>query len=298
MLYKIAKHLFQSVKRSYIKISEYGGKRIETGSVGNQWIAKMIVSNQPFCIARIGETELRICQEFQNNLIYSDQAKTFAFQNAGIFPNNKDTLDAFAKVYIDAIKNTDAIGVWYNPGEGKLLKRLGVNPSLFELRALESYYYSEPWSAYLQGKKVLVVHPFKESILSQLKKRELLFDNKSILPNCEIRVLKAVQSISGNSDFPDWIAALMNMKSEISKIDFDVAIIGCGAYGLPLAEYCKSLGKQAIHMGGAVQILFGIKGKRWDDHPFIGKLYNEHWVRPLESEKAKNSEKVEGGTYW
>ena len=46
------------------------------------------------------------------------------------------------------------------------------------------------------------------------------------------------------------------------EIEFDVAIIGCGAYGLPLAVEAKRMGKQAIHMGGATQVLFGIKVNR------------------------------------
>ncbi|MCD7883766.1 MAG: hypothetical protein LUI87_08725 [Lachnospiraceae bacterium] len=81
-------------------------------------------------------------------------------------------------------------------------------------------------------------------------------------------------------------------------MDFDVAIIGAGAYGLPLAAYCKERGAQAIQMSGATQILFGIKGKRWDDHPFISSLYNEYWVRPNESETPPLKQKVEGGSYW
>ena len=46
------------------------------------------------------------------------------------------------------------------------------------------------------------------------------------------------------------------------------------------------------------QLLFGIKGKRWDDHPVISKLYNPAWVRPDETEGISNKEKVEGGSYW
>lgn len=45
------------------------------------------------------------------------------------------------------------------------------------------------------------------------------------------------------------------------KINFDTAIIGCGAYGMPLAAQIKNAGRQAIHLGGAVQLLFGIKGE-------------------------------------
>lgn len=43
------------------------------------------------------------------------------------------------------------------------------------------------------------------------------------------------------------------MESEIDKADFDVALIECGAYGFPLAAYCKSIGKQGIQIGESLQ---------------------------------------------
>lgn len=49
------------------------------------------------------------------------------------------------------------------------------------------------------------------------------------------------------------------MKDEIDKQDYDIALIGCGAYGFPLAAHIKRSGKKAIHLGGALQLLFGIK---------------------------------------
>lgn len=60
----------------------------------------------------------------------------------------------------------------------------------------------------------------------------------------------------------------------------------------------KQLGKIAIQMSGSTQILFGIKGKRWENIPEVSKLFNEYWIRPAENETPKKSEKVEGGSYW
>ena len=82
------------------------------------------------------------------------------------------------------------------------------------------------------------------------------------------------------------------------KIDFDVALIGCGAYGFPLAAKLKQAGKVTILMGGVTQMLFGIKGSRWDTHPVASKLYNEHWVRPKPKERPVNADTVEGACYW
>jgi glycerol-3-phosphate dehydrogenase len=88
------------------------------------------------------------------------------------------------------------------------------------------------------------------------------------------------------------------MKDLINKASFDVAIIGCGAYGFPLAAHVKRIGKKAVHMGGATQILFGIKGARWNNHDFISFLYNEYWTAPNKQETPTKHKDIEGGCYW
>ena len=53
-------------------------------------------------------------------------------------------------------------------------------------------------------------------------------------------------------------------------------------------------------MGGGTQILFGIKGKRWDEHDVISTFYNEHWVRPSDEEIPERMEnmRIDTGHYW
>lgn len=109
----------------------------------------------------------------------------------------------------------------------------------------------------------------------------------------------------GDLDFKDWFEALRKMEDDIDKLDFDIAIIGCGAYGLPLAAHIKQSGRKAIHLGGVTQILFGIKGKRWENpvqkmckYGYYPDLMNEYWVRLVESEKPRTANQVEGGCYW
>jgi hypothetical protein len=98
--------------------------------------------------------------------------------------------------------------------------------------------------------------------------------------------------------FEDWFQALDYMTEEALKKDFDVAIIGCGAYGFPLAARLKEAGKQVIHMGGATQLLFGIRGNRWDAKEEYQALINDAWCRPAENEKPKSAGKVENQCYW
>ena len=108
-----------------------------------------------------------------------------------------------------------------------------------------------------------------------------------------------MQTLAGNKvQFKNWFEALAFMKKQIDTKDFDIAIIGAGAYGFPLAAHIKRIGKKAVHLGGATQMLFGIKGKRWVDNPKFKHIINEHFVYPSENDKINNANKVEGGCYW
>ena len=217
--------------------------------------------------------------------------------HTGFFPATIQMVERFSELLLEEMKNIDIWGE-FSSVERYFDKELSLTIKI-RLFDIEPFIHNDPWSEALEGKKVLVVHPFEDTIISQYRKRELIFSDKRILPNFELKTLKAVQTIAGNnSGFRDWFEALNYMKEKISNIDFDVSIIGCGAYGMPLAAYVKSIGKKAIHLGGATQLLFGIKGKRWENHPDYSYLINEYWVRPLLSETPTNYQSIEDGCYW
>jgi hypothetical protein len=168
---------------------------------------------------------------------------------------------------------------------------------------LNPYFSKIPWTKALKGKKVLVVHPFANTIERQYQKRQLLFKD-DLLPQFQLSTVKAVQSIAGiQTEFADWFEALDYMKSEIDKHDYDICLIGCGAYGFPLAAHVKRRGKKSVHLGGSLQLLFGIRGKRWENENYnnqynYARLMNEHWVKPSDEETPQSAVKVEGACYW
>ncbi|WP_405381808.1 hypothetical protein [Maribacter sp. LLG6340-A2] len=277
-------------------------------------INSLLSGNKPFLVARIGAVEFECISAFlntskgvnkyvdyvkgkTNNLEINSNVIQQAHVNAGIFPADKGIVENFAKQALTDIKQIDILGIWLK--EKYLLREEIKNFIKIPLKDIEPYYHLNPWSKALRGKKVLVIHPFEESIVNQYAKRQMLFENQNVLPDFELKTIKAVQTIAGqSSDFNSWFEALEYMKGQMDQIDYDVAIIGCGAYGLSLGAHAKRSGKQAIHMGGATQILFGIKGSRWDNHPEISELYNEHWSRPLSSETPAKKDAVEEGCYW
>lgn len=227
--------------------------------------------------------------------------------NAGIFPENINTLERFSERYLQDIPLIDILGSFNYAEKFMPLRNDVVN---VHLECLYPFWAEKPWILALRGKKVLVVHPFAETIKTQYSRREKIFDNSALLPDFELKTLKAVQSNAGSDVvYKDWFEALKWMEDEMARIDFDICILGCGAYGLPLAATVKRMGKKAIHMGGGSQLLFGIKGKRWDNDGYHWKnlpqlytnyssLYNDYWVRPSQAETPKSAQKVEGACYW
>lgn len=219
--------------------------------------------------------------------------------NAGFFPPTGPMLERFCKLLLEDVRELDVLCSYIK--EESLIKNQLSQARKINIRGLSTpFRFQNPWTETLKGKKVLVVHPFEESIRRQYQKHTLLFDDPRVLPEFELITLKAVQTIAGNrsQEFKNWFDALQYMKDKISNTNFDIALIGCGAYGLPLAAHVKRLGKKGIHMASSTQILFGIYGKRWETWEGYKKIINEHWVRPLPSETPPNHKAVERGAYW
>jgi len=325
MLNKFAKKIYRKLNKNYfISIEgsfQFDSVEISAPQQANDLIRDIVLKNTPSMISRFGKVELNCVNAYlekcnfsqlkgisflkyylqNNSRAYSEICKYEISNNAGVFPDDHNALDRFSEIYLDCIRSIDVLGVWkFIRKENEIIKKYCPNAKLVDPAGLEPYYHQNPWSSSLKGKKILVVSPFAQSIYKNYQlNQSKIFENKNTLPEFTLKTLKAVQSIAGNSTgFKSWFEAIDYMKNEISKIDFDVAILGCGAYGLPLASYIKDMGKIAIHLGGATQILFGIKGKRWDDNPAISKFYNQYWVRPDASEIPSSADKVENGCYW
>lgn len=307
-----SKKIRHTIRKKYIidknKRNNYGIRHIYANQDAQTIIYDLLQNDAPALICRFGGVELRTVYHFlkHGNKKFNFDKKTVTQMslNAGFFPSDDYHLSRFASEFLSLIKDIDALGVWNLKGEDEICNSfLPEKARLVTLDSINPVDCKLPWSKALENKKVLVIHPFEESIKKQYQKHKLLFENKDTLPDFELITMKPVQSLADNKDdlpYENWFEALDAMKKQIDAIDFDIAIIGAGAYGIFLAHHCKMLGKKAVHMGGATQILFGITGKRWENKydNSIGKLINEHWTRPLETEKPKGAEKVEGGCYW
>lgn len=282
-------------------------RRVTFGDDGSLIAREALEGPAPCLIARFGSSELG-CASFylrwrRGRILpvpYPSSLRQVMRDNAGFFPATDSNLDKYAEAFLEAVSETDVMGVWFLPGEERVVEQFCPEASLVFLEALNVVCCEHPWSAALAGKTVLVVHPFARTIESQYREnRSRLFANPETLPEFELKTLAAVQSAAGNPcAYADWFEALNAMNREIASIEFDVAVIGAGSYGLPLAAAVKRSGRKAVHLGGQTQLLFGIRGRRWETEYDDAHLFNEYWVRPSAAETPAGAERVEGGCYW
>lgn len=272
----------------------------------NKLIYEKLLSEDAFFIGRVGSTELEtLCNYcyFTNRIHGSGVPYTRNITNmlgdwCGFFPAEHEKMDEFCQLYIEKVKEADLLwSMWQSRFENRFYQDYCSRTPLTLYDETGFPIASQrPWTYGLKGKKVLVIHPFEESIRRNYENRRKLFQNPDFLPDFELITLKAVQTLADNKEceFATWFDALESMKDKMAETDFDIALIGAGAYGFPLGAYAKEIGKKALHIGGMLQLYFGIRGAYYDQFGY----HNEYWTRPLEEEKPKGFKKVEAGRYW
>lgn len=282
---------------------------IAAAEAGNRWLSEVIRSGRPSAVGKLGSSEcwalawhLKLNRFYKYTWAPPGFGDLDLFEQSGVFPNTPESFHRFAEVYLDRLADLDGCAVWHNIGESEILARHVPRVRRLGLTALEPYFFASPWSAALAGKRVLVIHPFEASIRSQFARRKELWpEGREVLPECELEVIRAPFGFSANS-FPDWSTMLRSMEEQTEALHrrwpIDVALIGCGAAGLPLAAFVKRLGGIGLHTGGATQLFFGIRGGRWDKMLEFQRFFNPSWVRPLSDETPSEASRVDQGGYW
>ena len=229
------------------------------------------------------------------------------FHTGGLFPLKKEIFDRFLLEYRESVKSLDLIALWQTTGtyehavEHALARRLCPHAARIGINFVQVLSPRAAWLDALTDLRWVVIHPFAQSIRAQLTNLSKLgVYSSSANSHLQHRALDT--SIIACPQLPymvpprhrDWFEALDDLKAQMEKETFDIALVGAGAWSLPLVAHAKKLGKKGIHLGGALQLLFGIKGGRFDHYG----VYNEAWTRPFPSEVPPNFKKMEEGAYW
>lgn len=273
-----------------------------TNQEGNALIKKHLKNNDIINVGRVGFLEIVSTYHYDTGQKIPENYLGELQKTAGVYGN---CVDEFCNIYIESIKTADIHAIWETSGivsesQEYILNKYNKNAVKILNKSVEPFYFDTPWSAELKDKKVLVINPFAKSFKEQYLKREKIWSNIEVLPKMKLTLYKNIQSAGGAGPHNNWVESLNYMKEEISKLDFDIALLGCGAYGMPLSSFIKTiLNKTSIYIGGGIQILFGVIGNRWlDSRQAAGKYFNEHWIRPSPEERPPAFYTIEGGCYW
>jgi len=271
---------------------------------GNNFISHHLKNNIPFTAGKLGGNELQIiwCTLNKSNP-WGQQFLKETQDVAGLYPVNNDTFTWFTDTILEDLKYLDLVPVWREnvlPGfEKNIYEKYCSKVNITKLQHLEPYFFDDPWTSYLEGKKVAVFSPFAASISNNFKNLNKIWNNK-ITSNFDLTPIQYPTAITITKDSPynNSREIYDEMLDKVKSLDFDVGIFGTGHTGLLLALECKKIGKTGIHLGGATQILFGIKGNRWDKMEEFQPFFNEHWTRPLDNETPDRIDVVEQACYW
>lgn len=259
---------------------------------------------------KIGTTELQAL-EFADrwvrpawpfSLSWRRQAQRL-FVDSGVFPADLNQFDAFVRIYRESLRTLDGICLWqadpfWRAYENKVANRWCPTASAISLECLTPFAVLGA----LAGTRWLVVSPFARTMERQVRHLPKILKDFSwagelsqVHQTCQF-LRCPLFSYMEKSPFESWSEGLEKLGKKIQSMDFDVALVGAGAWSIPLLAGVREMGRKGIHLGGATQIAFGIKGRRWDE--YWGKHYNEFWVRPSPKETPAGYKQKENGCYW
>lgn len=275
-----------------------------------KYMKQMLGAGRPFAIVRFGLYETLLCVQYLEKKYgvregYSDFIRNHIDTDAGMFSSSDRGMDGYAELVFSLLPEADAIAYWRNYPGRLIFSPWYRHPAHLNVEDLYPFpfWHTEPlpdWQSELAGKRVAVVSAFSDTVGRQYLKREKIWEDGRILPDFELIPFRAVHTGGGrrNPMFDSWISAFHYMLDELKDIPFDLALISCGSYGMPLALALKRAGKCAIQWGGCFQLWFGIMGKRWAGDAGIMSYFNENWTYPSEEETPEGFRLVDGGSYW
>jgi hypothetical protein len=277
-------------------------------------LCELFKSDKPFLIGRNGTIELDVVSRYFFKEHIPDEQKKKLELHAGVFPQNH--VDDYCFEYLRSLMNADVMAEgWYAPLkmiEQDILDIINKKRTKILLRNLEPYYVKPElrWTQYLGGRRVAIINSFAKICEEQTYMPKAIWgeQSESLLPKTtqwipiQTYYSPALANGKATTEWPahisSWKEAVDDVVNRVLTEAVDVAIIGCGGMGMIIGSRLKDHGIQCIVMGGSTQLLFGIRGKRWENHDVISKFFNDAWVTPSDWYRPANYKTIEGGCYW
>ena len=207
----------------------------------------------------------------------------------------------------------DYLGLFGAEQEIKLINDFRLDSKLLDYRDTEPdrSIPANPELCYLplfKNKKVLLVASFAALLKERANQND--FENvwckigkKWFFPESVSAVefpYSYVTEVKTHEKFGTSFNLYNHICEQIKNESFDIALIAAGGLGIPLAAFVKSIGRTGLSLGGHLQVVFGVAGKRWKNDQFYNENYiNEYWIDMPPSYHPQNKELLaDSGAYW
>ncbi len=245
-------------------------------------------------------------RQFEKALIFH------SFNQEGLFPKDLAFYREYNRFYMPHVKNLDCLGLVYEPAfmEWEIL-------SYYDLGQAHTHYVNqEPdrscpsndencYLKYFRNKKILIICPFagllKERATEEVFEGVWSKTGKRWFYPSEVDAIEFPYGFARTTQEKHGSALQLfeHITDEIDRRTFDIALIAAAGLAIPLASYVKSIGKVGIDLGGHLQILFGVIGKRWRNwENWRRDYFNEWWIDMPEKYKPEETDVCDRGAYW
>jgi hypothetical protein len=285
-------------------------------------IRNALAEHRGFAAAKIGVTaSARMYYEIflskrrspQELADYEEKLRFSGLKQEGLFPVTAAFLHDYNRFYVKHLRNLDSLGVCHDWSAGRLLtniKYYGLTSKLiyYPLQEPDRSIPSNEANCYLplfKNKRVLIVCPFagylRERATKETYERAWSKIGKPWFYPASVDAIEFPYGFarSTHERYATVLDLLNEIQNEISRQEFDVALVGAAGLAIPLVSYMKGLGKVAIDLGGALQFMFGVSGKRWQAWQDLKQnIFNDHWTHLPAKYRPQEEDVCDNGAYW
>lgn len=290
-----------------------------------EYIERRLAQKRAFVVPRVAGIENNVAVMFANDVRnmaayppdYLASLQRAMKSNAGVWLPDPRNVQKYAQEYVRAFANCEMYAGWESQGnvfsdiaksQTELRTALGAERKMFWACALDifHYIYSNPWTRALQGKRLLIISAFAETMAKQVAQGNLskIYDGVELFPSCQFQFVKPPMGLA-DSKVDEYAVEMTKFYKRLDKYkrSYDVALVSCGGIGNAVCNYLfEAHKKSAIYVGGVLPMYFGILGRRWEDErPDVVKMFaegNPAWTRPATHERPSGFSTIEGGAYW
>ncbi len=301
------------------------GPRLESPGFFRRAIEQALADGVGFASGKLGISEIqrlnfsiaasrpgvdpRLLKLMKPNLHYH------SLQQSALFPASTEFYLRFNEFFVDHLSQLNCLGVFPD-----LLARMAVHRGAFGLTMpWIDYRHQEPdrssparedlcYLPLLEGRRLLLISSCAE-LLRERARREVFEavwarSGKRWFNPAAVLAIEFPYGYSPDTHrlFPDSMALFQHLQERMAATSFDIALIAAGGLGIPLAAAAAKLGGIGLSLGGHLQVLFGVHGKRWlAESEWHHRHFNDAWIRMPAAYRPPGTDLAtvaDGGAYW